>query len=100
MIVRADQRWLSEQCHTRFFGNLAGRRCLKLLARINTACGHLGARLGMISVCEDQQLTAPLDIDHDSLTTLHLPNRRLGGGETRLCQRSGMTPEANHEGRG
>lgn len=73
MIVRADQDRLSDQCDTRFFRNLADRCCFELLIWIDTACRHLGPRLGMVSVFEDQQVSSPLDVDHDSLTALHLP---------------------------
>ena len=91
MIVCADHHRLSEQCHTRFFCNLADRRCLKLLAWIDAACGHLGARFGMVSVFEDQEVSSPLDVDHDSLTTLHLSNRRRGRSETRPREYAGTT---------
>jgi hypothetical protein len=73
MIVRADQLRLSDQCDTRFFRNLADRCCFELLIWMDTACRHLGARLRMVSVLEDQQISSPFDVDHHSLTALHLP---------------------------
>jgi hypothetical protein len=71
MVVSAKQPGLGNQCHSGFLGDLPCDRCWKILFGIDTTCGYLRARFGMVSVVEDQKLSSPLDVDDDSLTAPH-----------------------------
>ncbi len=39
MVVNAEQRWLCDQLHTGFFGNLPSGCVAEIFSRLNASCG-------------------------------------------------------------
>lgn len=79
MVMNAKWRQFVDQLHTGFFGNLPNSRIAEIFSGLDAPCGNLRTCFRLISVFEYQEVPSALDVDHDSLTTLHL--NRVGTDE-------------------
>ena len=77
MFVRPKKRWLRVELNAGLFKNLTDRGIDQGLALMNTSRRHLGSRLGMVPMVEDEQSVIAFDVNDHSLSERH---RRMVSG--------------------
>lgn len=71
MLVRTKKRGRCRKTEPRLLKDFPDGSGLGWLITFEAACWNLCSRLGMITMLEDQQVAASLDIDRDSATEGH-----------------------------